>query len=54
MFVRTEPRAFSFPSNATCRDHQKMDVYKDEVQDVSQVGSRGTQPLKEALAVGHA
>lgn len=54
MFMRTEPRAFSFPSNAACRDHQKMDVYKDEAQDVSQVGSRGTQPLKEAVAVRHA
>lgn len=54
MFMRTEPRAFSFPSNAACRDHQKMDVYKDVVQDVSQLGRRGTQPLQEAIAAGHA
>lgn len=55
VFMRTEPRAFSFPSNAACRDHQKTDIYKDEVvQDVSQVESRGTQPLQEAVAASHA
>ena len=53
--MNTEPRAFLFPSNAACRDHQKADVYKDEVvQDVRQVGSRGTQPLQEAVAAVHA
>ena len=52
--MNTEPRAFPFPSNVACRDHQKTDIYKDEVvQDVSQVGSRGTQPLQEAVAAVH-
>lgn len=45
VFMRTEPRAFSFPSNAARRDHRKMDLCKDEVvQDVSQVASRALGP----------